>query len=100
MKSCSDDVRHSTGKRLAQFHRGRRTVSRGLLRTIQQSSLRDNPPSVSGETTSRIWSTETNEQIGALFGHNDGVTCVAISESTVVSGSYDKTVILYDFDIN
>ncbi|VEL27935.1 unnamed protein product [Protopolystoma xenopodis] len=30
------------------------TVSRGFLRTIQQSSLRHNPPSVSGETTSRI----------------------------------------------
>ncbi|VEL35730.1 unnamed protein product [Protopolystoma xenopodis] len=51
----SDDVRHGgTDESLAQFHRGRQTVIRGLLGTFQQSSLRDNPPSVFGETTSRI----------------------------------------------
>ncbi|VEL17280.1 unnamed protein product [Protopolystoma xenopodis] len=55
MDSCSDDVCHGgTGESLAQYHRGFRTVSLGLVGTIQQSSLRDNPPSIFGETTSRI----------------------------------------------
>ncbi|VEL40764.1 unnamed protein product [Protopolystoma xenopodis] len=53
-KSFSDDVCHCTDESFAQFHRRCRTVSRRLLRTIQQSSLRDNPPSVSGQITSQI----------------------------------------------
>ncbi|VEL14907.1 unnamed protein product [Protopolystoma xenopodis] len=47
MESCSDDVCHSTDESLVQFHRSRRTVSQALLRTIQHSSLRGNPPSAS-----------------------------------------------------
>ncbi|VEL11572.1 unnamed protein product [Protopolystoma xenopodis] len=55
MQSCSDHVCHGgTDESLAQLHHGRKTVGRELLRTIQQSSLRGNPPSVSGETTSRM----------------------------------------------
>ncbi|VEL37936.1 unnamed protein product [Protopolystoma xenopodis] len=46
MDSFSDDVCHSTDESFALFNRGRNAVSRGLLRIIQQSSLRDNPPSV------------------------------------------------------
>ncbi|VEL15593.1 unnamed protein product [Protopolystoma xenopodis] len=43
MASCSDDVCHDdTDVSLAQFHRGRRMVSRGFLRAIQQSSIRGN----------------------------------------------------------
>ncbi|VEL09415.1 unnamed protein product [Protopolystoma xenopodis] len=48
MDACSDDVCHSTDESLAQFHWGRRTVSQGLFCTIQQSSLRGKPSSVSG----------------------------------------------------
>ncbi|VEL08916.1 unnamed protein product [Protopolystoma xenopodis] len=55
MEYCSDDVCHGgTNESLAQFHQARETVNRGLLRTIQQSSLRGNPPSVSRKTTSGI----------------------------------------------
>ncbi|VEL16189.1 unnamed protein product [Protopolystoma xenopodis] len=46
MDSCSDDICQATDEGLAHFHRVRRTVGQGLLRTIQQSSLRDNSPSV------------------------------------------------------
>ncbi|VEL10060.1 unnamed protein product [Protopolystoma xenopodis] len=38
-------------------HRGRRTVSRCLLCTIQQTKVQDNPPSVSDESNLRIPST-------------------------------------------
>ncbi|VEL34791.1 unnamed protein product [Protopolystoma xenopodis] len=64
--TCSDDVCHSTDESLAQVDRGRRMVSRRLLRTIQQSSLRDNPPSVSGETTSRIPSHQLSLRNGVM----------------------------------
>ncbi|VEL26105.1 unnamed protein product [Protopolystoma xenopodis] len=50
MKSFSGDVcRGGTDERLAQFHRGRGMESRGLVRTIQQSSLRSNRALGSGE---------------------------------------------------
>ncbi|VEL41474.1 unnamed protein product [Protopolystoma xenopodis] len=65
MESCSDDAYHGgTGESLAHFQRGRRTLSRGLIRTIQQSSLRDNHPSVSSETTSRIPSNQISLRNG------------------------------------
>ncbi|VEL33973.1 unnamed protein product [Protopolystoma xenopodis] len=58
MDSYSDDVCHSIDEGLAQFLRGRMTVIGGLVCTIRQSLLRDNPPSVSGETASRIHSSQ------------------------------------------
>ncbi|VEL09535.1 unnamed protein product [Protopolystoma xenopodis] len=40
MQSCSDDVCHGgTDESLAQLHLDRRTVRRGLFRTIRQSSI-------------------------------------------------------------
>ncbi|VEL13022.1 unnamed protein product [Protopolystoma xenopodis] len=63
MQSRSDDVRHKgTDDSLAQFHPRHRTMS-----TMQQSSLRDNPPSVSGETTSRIASNQLSHRNGELY---------------------------------
>ncbi|VEL37424.1 unnamed protein product [Protopolystoma xenopodis] len=67
MYSCSADVCHGvTDESLAHVHRGRRTVSRGLLRTTQQSSLRGNPPSASDKTTSRIPSHQLSIRNGEL----------------------------------
>ncbi|VEL08879.1 unnamed protein product [Protopolystoma xenopodis] len=57
MVSSSDDVRQMSEERSARSHRGRRTVSRGLLRTIQQTKGQSNPPSVSGEANLQIPST-------------------------------------------
>ncbi|VEL36115.1 unnamed protein product [Protopolystoma xenopodis] len=45
--SGSDDVRHRTAESSAWSHRGRRTVGRGILRTIQQTKVKGNPTSVS-----------------------------------------------------
>ncbi|KAL5961108.1 F-box/WD repeat-containing protein 7, partial [Taenia solium] len=45
-----------------------------------------------------VWRADTNAPIGCLRGHEDGVTCLLIYGSIVISGSYDKNVILYDFD--
>ncbi|VEL41330.1 unnamed protein product [Protopolystoma xenopodis] len=56
MSSSSDDVHQMIDQSSASFVPisswltwGRRTVSQGLLRTIQHNSLLDNPPSVFGE---------------------------------------------------
>ncbi|VEL39131.1 unnamed protein product [Protopolystoma xenopodis] len=107
MKSCSDDVCHDgTDEHSAHFHRGRRTVSRGLLRTNQQSSLRDNPPSVSGETTSPIPPNQLSLRKGEngpisddvlhmktkahlVFAHNIGgylVCCLNLNEIIMLNG--------------
>ncbi|VEL34860.1 unnamed protein product [Protopolystoma xenopodis] len=44
-----DDVRHMTDKSWARSHRGRWTVSRGSLGTIQQTKVQGNFPAISGE---------------------------------------------------
>ncbi|VEL34337.1 unnamed protein product [Protopolystoma xenopodis] len=71
MDSCSDDVCHGgTDESLAQFHRGRRTVSRGIFRTIQQSSC--NPPSVSGLSaflSSVITAAHRDACVSTIRGH-------------------------------
>ncbi|VEL07408.1 unnamed protein product [Protopolystoma xenopodis] len=46
MVSGSDDVRHITDQNSARSHRGRNTLSRDLLRTIQRTKLQGNPPAV------------------------------------------------------
>ncbi|VEL09278.1 unnamed protein product [Protopolystoma xenopodis] len=38
----------------SRSHQGRRTVSRGLLRTMQRAKVQANPPSVSGAANLRI----------------------------------------------
>lgn len=35
-----------------------------------------------------------------MRGHEDGVTCLLVYGSVVISGSYDRNVILYDFDVS
>ncbi|VDD75069.1 unnamed protein product [Mesocestoides corti] len=52
------------------------------------------------DQTIKIWRTDTNTPIGCLRGHEDGVTCLLIYGSVVISGSYDKNIILYDFDVS
>lgn len=53
----------------------------------------------SDDKTLRVWLADSNELITTLNGHEDGVTCAVVTASVVVSGSYDKSVLLYDFDI-
>ncbi len=48
----------------------------------------------------QVWRADTNTPIGCLRGHEDGVTCLLIYGSVVISGSYDKNIILYDFDVS
>ncbi|CDS39929.1 f box and wd40 domain protein [Echinococcus multilocularis] len=52
------------------------------------------------DQTIKVWRADTNTPIGCLRGHEDGVTCLLIYGSVVISGSYDKNVILYDFDVS
>ncbi|VEL42685.1 unnamed protein product [Protopolystoma xenopodis] len=81
MASCSDDVRHNADVNLVQFHRGHRTVSGELLRTIRQFFLRDNPPRIhssqlsvgNGEPRHSIHSASFKVKKGLVvkFSHND-----------------------------
>ncbi|VEL21314.1 unnamed protein product [Protopolystoma xenopodis] len=60
-----DDVCHGgTVESLAQFCRDRRAARRGFLRTIQQSFLHDDTPTVCSETTSRILSNQLSLRNG------------------------------------
>ncbi|KAM7539797.1 hypothetical protein Aperf_G00000024716 [Anoplocephala perfoliata] len=52
------------------------------------------------DQTIKIWRADSNKPIGCLRGHEDGVTCLLVYGSVVISGSYDKNVILYDFDVS
>ncbi|VEL33966.1 unnamed protein product [Protopolystoma xenopodis] len=54
MVSGSDDFRHRTDESSARSHWGRKTVGRGLFRTIQQTKVQGNPPVISGEANLRI----------------------------------------------
>ncbi|VEL40015.1 unnamed protein product [Protopolystoma xenopodis] len=46
--------RTRTNDSSAQIHRGHKTVSPGLLRTIQQTKVQGNTPAISGEGNLRI----------------------------------------------
>ncbi|VEL35083.1 unnamed protein product [Protopolystoma xenopodis] len=67
MVSGSHNVRHMTGKTSARSHQGRRTVGRGLLRTIQHTKVQGNPPSVSDTANPRIPSTQLLKQNESKF---------------------------------
>ncbi|VEL30725.1 unnamed protein product [Protopolystoma xenopodis] len=54
MFSGSADVHHMMTERSARSHRGRRTVSRGFLRTFQKTKFQGDPPVISGEANLRI----------------------------------------------
>nr|CAH8841678.1 unnamed protein product [Trichobilharzia regenti] len=53
----------------------------------------------SDDKSIKVWQVGDNKFVNSLQEHEDGVTCAVISGSVIISGSYDKTVILYDFDV-
>ncbi|VEL13567.1 unnamed protein product [Protopolystoma xenopodis] len=53
----SDDVYDRTDEGSARIHRGRKTLSQGLLGTIKQTKVQGNPPVVSVQANLRIPST-------------------------------------------
>jgi len=40
----------------------------------------------------KIWDSKSNVEITSLSGHGQLVSCLAVNDTTVVSGSYDRTV--------
>ncbi|VDP27640.1 unnamed protein product [Heligmosomoides polygyrus] len=44
-----------------------------------------------------VWNVDSLQRLCTLHSHEDGVTCVQFSDRQIVSGSYDKTVKLWDF---
>ena len=45
----------------------------------------------------QMWSLESGQRLLTLRCHTDGVTCLQFNDYNIVSGSYDKTVKLWDF---
>lgn len=45
----------------------------------------------------QMWSLESGQRLLTLRCHTDGVTCLQFNDYSIVSGSYDKTVKLWDF---
>lgn len=45
----------------------------------------------------QVWNLETGKRLVTLRNHSDGVTCLQFNDFIIVSGSYDKTVKLWDF---
>ncbi|VEL11302.1 unnamed protein product [Protopolystoma xenopodis] len=54
MVSGSDDVCYRMDDSSARSYWDRKTVSRGLIRAIQQTKVQDNPPAVSDELPSGV----------------------------------------------
>ena len=70
--------------------------------------------SASDDKTIKVWSHEETtghgrqqqqlqhrhpQRLVTLRSHTDGVTCLRFSDFVIVSGSYDKTVKLWDFTV-
>ncbi|GAA37016.2 F-box and WD-40 domain protein 7 [Clonorchis sinensis] len=53
----------------------------------------------SDDKTLKVWRADNDQLVNVLQGHEDGITCVLVTSSVLISGSYDKSVLLYDFDI-
>jgi len=47
-----------------------------------------------------LWDVKNGEKIRTYLGHEDGVTCVALTEDKkfIVSGSYDKQIIIWNLE--
>ncbi len=46
-----------------------------------------------------MWCLESGQRLVTLRSHTDGVTCLRFNDFHIVSGSYDKTVKLWDFTV-
>lgn len=50
------------------------------------------------DSTLKIWNWRTGEVLRTLTGHTDAVTCLVAEKNTIVSGSADSTIRVWDFD--
>lgn len=50
------------------------------------------------DSTLKIWNWRTGEVLRTLTGHSDAVTCLVAEKNTIVSGSADSTIRVWDFD--
>ncbi|ORY51906.1 WD40 repeat-like protein [Rhizoclosmatium globosum] len=52
----------------------------------------------SSDKTIKIWDVDTGTCLHTLFGHGDGVTCVASDTLRIVSGSQDNMLMVWDLE--
>jgi F-box/WD-40 domain protein 7 len=55
--------------------------------------------SAADDKTLKMWSLDSGRRLVTFRKHDDGVTCVQFNDFMMVSGSYDKTVKLWDFRV-
>ncbi|KAH7729391.1 F-box domain containing protein [Aphelenchoides avenae] len=95
---------HESAVTCLRFDR-ERIVSGSVDRTIKMWDIRTGKCQqtidwkVSEGHTGVVWKLTNGERLCTLQGHADGVTCVQFNDNQIVSGSYDKTVKLWDFSI-
>ena len=80
--------------RLAAFFRG----PRGFVHCVAFSPNGEMLAAGGEDSTVVLWDVASQQQIGTLEGHDDGVNCIAFSPDgrALASGSADGTVILWD----
>ncbi|CAG8537485.1 7207_t:CDS:1 [Cetraspora pellucida] len=52
--------------------------------------------SASFDKTIKVWEISSQTCLKTLEGHTEGVQCLALAQSTLASGSWDKSIIVYD----
>ncbi|CAG8779881.1 10654_t:CDS:1, partial [Cetraspora pellucida] len=52
--------------------------------------------SASFDKTIKVWEISSQTCLKTLEGHTEGVQCLTLAQSTLASGSWDKSIIVYD----
>ena len=51
------------------------------------------------DKTLRVWNIKSGKNISTLKGHTGGIECLYAHEKWVFSGSYDKTIRVYQYEV-
>lgn len=73
---------------------------KGAINSVQpappESAYPHHIASASGDKTVKIWDVESGECIKTFIGHRHGVACLYFDGNTIISGSSDRTIHVFD----